>query len=144
MDERRRYKHARDEQGKSQCKRLRIEVQRRCRKARNNWIEGKCKEVESLFKIGKVDAARRKIRETFKERRNNANIVRDENGKTLTENRDKVSTWVEYTETLYMEDVHDLIENENEEVQNYEREDSIIKQEFEKALRGLKANKLQE
>ena len=59
MDENRRYKDARDDQGKTQFKRLRNEMQRRCRKARNNWIEEKCKEVESLFKIGKVDAAHR-------------------------------------------------------------------------------------
>ena len=68
MDERRRYKNARDKQGKTQYKRLRNEVQRRCIKARNNWIKGKSKEVETLFKIGKVDAACRKIRENFRER----------------------------------------------------------------------------
>ena len=79
MDKRRRYIHARDEQGKTQYKRLRNKVQRRCRKAWN-WIEGKCEEVESLFKIEKVDAAHRKIRENFRERRINANIVRDFKG----------------------------------------------------------------
>ena len=49
-------------------------MQRRCRKARNNWIEGMCEEIESLFEIGKVDAAHREIREHFRKRRNNANI----------------------------------------------------------------------
>ena len=46
MDERRRYKNGRYEQEETQYKRLKNEVQRRCSKARNNWIEGKCKEVE--------------------------------------------------------------------------------------------------
>ena len=36
--------------------------------------------------------------------------------------------------------VADLLENENE-VQNDDRGDSILKKEFEKALRGLKTNK---
>ena len=91
---------------------------RRCRKAQNDWIEGKCKEVESPFKVGKLDAAHRKIRENFRIRRINANIVRDENGKALTESRDKIRRWVEYIKSLYKVDaVADLIENKNE-VQN--------------------------
>ena len=68
------YKNARDAEGNMQYKRLRNKVQRRCRKARNNWIEGMCEEIESLFEIGKVDAAHREIREHFRKRRNNANI----------------------------------------------------------------------
>ena len=36
--------------------------------------------------------------------------------------------------------VADLIENENEVRKDYNREDSILKKEFEKALKGLKAN----
>ena len=100
MDERKRYQNARDEQRKTHCERLRNKVQRRCKKARNNWIERKCKEVETLFRIGKVDAPYRKIRENFRKRRINANKVRYENGKALTENRDKVSKWVEYIKSL--------------------------------------------
>ena len=105
---------------------------------RNSWIEGRCKEVESLFKIGELNAAHRKYRESFGERRNNANIVRDENGKALTGSRDKVSRWVEYIKRLYKGDVANLIKNENE-VQN-DRGDSILKEEFENSMKGLKAN----
>ena len=57
-------------------------MQRRCRKARNNWVEGKCK-VETLFRIGKVNAAHRIMRENLSKRRIDANIVRDEDGKSL-------------------------------------------------------------
>ena len=57
----------------------------------------------------------RKIKEIFQERRLNANIFRDKNGKALTESRDKVSRWVEYTEILYKGNVVvGLIENESE------------------------------
>ena len=92
MDERRRYKNAKDEQGKTQ---LRNKVQRRSRKAQNNGIDGKCKEVETLFSIGKIDAAHRKTKENFRPQRVNANIVRNNNDKVLTGSRDKVSRWVE-------------------------------------------------
>ena len=80
-------------------------MQRRCRKARNNWIEAKCREVKSLFKLGKVDATHRKIRENLREKRINTNIVRNENGKALTKADNKVSRWVIYMERLYRSNV---------------------------------------
>ena len=70
MYERRRYKNAGGVQGKTQYKRLRNEVQRRFRKARSNWIERKCKEVESLFKTGKVDAAPQEKQRKLQEKTN--------------------------------------------------------------------------
>ena len=96
-----------------QYKRLRNEMQRRCRIAQNNWIDGKWIELEALFRNGKVDAAYKKIKENFGKRRVNANmLVRNKNGKALTESRDKVNKWIEYIEGLYMGDVLvDLIEN---------------------------------
>ena len=93
-------------------------------------MKGKCLKVESLFNIRKVDAAHREIRENFRERRINANIVRDENAKALTESRDKVCRWEEYIDSLYKGDtVAYHIENENE-VQNDDRGDSILKKKF--------------
>ena len=89
MDKWKRYKNAKDEQQKVQYKKLRNEVQRRCRKTQNKWIDGKYKEEETLFRIWKVNVAHRKIKENLTERRDNANIVRDKNGKALTESRDK-------------------------------------------------------
>ena len=78
---------------------------------------GKWKE-ETQFRIRQVDAADREIEENYRERRNNANIVGDENRKASTESRDKVSRWVKYIESQYKGDVvADFIENENE-VQN--------------------------
>ena len=74
----------------SKEKRNKRDLETKCRKARNNWMEDKCNEVESLFKIEKVGAAHRKITENFMERRINANIVRDENGKALMKLKKKL------------------------------------------------------
>ena len=63
MDERKKYKNAKDKQGKTQYKKLTNKVQRRCRKARNNWIEGTFKEIEKLFRIDKVNAAHKKTKQ---------------------------------------------------------------------------------
>ena len=100
-DERIKDKNAKDEQRKTKYKRFRNELQRRWRKARNYWIGEKCKEVETLFRIGKVDTAHIKIKENFRERRVDASIVRDKGGKSLTESRGKVNRWVIYIESLY-------------------------------------------
>ena len=64
-----------------QYKKFRNEEHKRCREAQNNWIEGKCKQVETLFRTDKVNAAPRKIRENFGERRIDAKIVRDKTEK---------------------------------------------------------------
>ena len=74
MDERRKCKNAKDELGKTQYESFRKDVQRRCRKTLNNWIEGKCKKSETRFRIGKVDAAHREIRGNFGKRLVNANL----------------------------------------------------------------------
>ena len=79
--------------------------------------------------------------ENFRERPINANIVKNETGKTLTENKGKVSRCVEYIGSLYKGGaIADFIENENK-VQNDDMGDSISKKEFEKALKGMKVNK---
>ena len=70
--------------------------------------------------IGNLDAAHRKVRENIKERRNNANMVRDKSAKALTESRDNVDSWVEYIEPYASDVVADLIENESE-LQNDDR-----------------------
>ena len=63
--------------------------------------------------MGKEDATHRKMKENFG-KQVNANIVRDKDGKALTESRDKVRRWEEYKESLYKGDADDLVENESE------------------------------
>ena len=70
-------------------------MQRRCSKAPNNWMDGKCEEVETRFRIGKVEVAHRKTKESFWQRRIDVNIVCNKNGRVLTESRDKVSRLVD-------------------------------------------------
>ena len=69
MNEKRKHKNAKDTQGKTQYKRLRNEVQRRCTKARNNWIKEKCKVLKTILKIGKIDAGKNTLGATFESRR---------------------------------------------------------------------------
>ena len=80
-----------------------------------------------MFIIKKYNAYHKKIKDNFGEIRINANIIGDKNREALIERRDTVGRWVEYIESLYKGDVvADLIENECE-MQNNGRGDSILK-----------------
>ena len=104
MNERRKHKNAEDEQGKMQYKRFKNNIQKRCKKVRNKWIEGKCNGAETLLRIGNVDAIHREVKGNFGKRRVNANIVRNKNGKASTKSREEAYRWVEYIESLYKDD----------------------------------------
>ena len=81
-----------------------------------------------IFRMRKVDAAHRIIKENFRKKQINANTVRDKNAKALTESRNRVSWWVEYIESLYKSDVvADLIK-----IKMTIGGDSILKEEFKK------------
>ncbi|XKL59451.1 hypothetical protein PGB90_000467 [Kerria lacca] len=54
-DRRRRYKQTRDEEGIRKYRDLRNQVRKECRKAKEEWINQNCKEIEEKMKEGKID-----------------------------------------------------------------------------------------
>ena len=90
--------------GKGESKRytqLNAEFQRIARRDKKGFLNEQCKEIEENNRMGKTRDLFKKIGDikgTFHER---MGIIKDRNGKDLTEAEEIKKRWQEYTEELY-------------------------------------------
>ena len=68
MDERRKWKHVNNEEGKRKYRKLNNELRRETEKAREDYWVKQCLEIEDLEKAGKVDKMYRKVKELNRKR----------------------------------------------------------------------------
>ena len=93
--ERERYKH------------LNAEFQRIARRDKKAFLSDQCKEIEENNRLGKTRDLFKKIGDikgTFHAR---AGMIKDRNGKDLTEAEEIKKRWQEYTEELYKRGLND-------------------------------------
>ncbi|XP_049776112.1 uncharacterized protein LOC126163201 [Schistocerca cancellata] len=142
IDERRKYKNAVNEAGKKEYKRLKNEIDRKCKMAKQGWLEDKCKDVEAYLTRGKIDTAYRKIKETFGDKRNTCINFKSSDGNPVLSKEGKAERWKEYIEGLHKGDVlEDNIMEMEEDVDEDEMGDAILHEEFHRALKDLRRNK---
>ncbi|XP_068082613.1 uncharacterized protein, partial [Anabrus simplex] len=96
MDERRKCKNARNEEDRKEYRRLKNQLDRKCKVAKEEWLKEKCKDVEGCMVLGKVNAAYRKIKETFGERKSRCMNMKSSDGKPLLEKEEKAERWQEH------------------------------------------------
>ena len=142
IEERRKYKNAKTEGGQKCYKRIRNEICRKARKAREGWVKKITEGVQNNLKQGKVEAAYNIVKKHFKERSARCNTIRDKNGNILFENEDKVKRWKEYLEDLYKGSNFNakIIEDESE-VEKDDMGACILRSEFDAAIKDLQRNK---
>src|SRR6218665_576222 len=121
MDERRKWKNVKTQEGKKKYRELNNQLRRETDKVREDWWREQCKELEEMDKRGRSDLMYARVKEvTVNERRNcKSNAIKDKDGTLLTEPEEIQRRWQEYTETLYdnhgkpkLEDMD--VEEENE------------------------------
>jgi hypothetical protein len=112
-------------------------MNKRARKAKENWMEEKCEEMEKSLKTGKVNEAYRIVKKIFTEYKKNGSNIRNSNGEILLENEDKANHWKEYLEKLYDEKALEPVEEGGTEEYGV----TILKSEFERAGKDLRENK---
>jgi hypothetical protein len=142
IEERKQYKNSKEEEGRKRYKAIRNEINRKARKAKEYWMEERCKEVEKSLKTGKVNEAYRIVRKFFIEHKKNDSNIMNSNGDILLEKEDKANHWKKYLEKLY--DGKELNEKALEPVEEGDTEeygDTILKSEFERAVKDLRENK---
>lgn len=138
MDERRKYKNDTSELGKLKYKSLKNKINRICKETKMEWWNLQCQALETLEKQGKSDLVYRKVNEMTKNYTGiKTTAIKDENGKEAVELRDKKKVWQMYVEKLY-EDVPWKWKPKNICSQ---MEDSIMREEFDRALKILRINK---
>ena len=85
---------------------LNSEFQRIARRDKKNFLSDQCKEIEENNRIGKTRDLFKKIRDTKGTFHAKMGLIKDRNGRDLTEAED-IKKWQEYIEELYKKDLRD-------------------------------------
>ena len=100
----------REAKGKTEKERythLSAEFQRIARRDKKAFFRDQCQEIEESNRIEKTRDLFKKIRDTKGIFHAKMGLIKDRNGKDLTEADDIKKKWKEYTEEQYKKDLHD-------------------------------------
>ena len=100
----------REAKGKGEKERyahLNVEFQRIARRDKKAFLRDHCKEIEENNRMGKTRDLFKKSRDTKGTFHAKMGLIKDRNGRDLTEAEDIKKRWQEYTEELYKKDLHD-------------------------------------
>ena len=86
---------------------LNTEFQRIARRDKKAFLSDQCKEIEENKRMGKTRVLFKKMRDTKGTFHAKMGSIKDRNGMDLTEAEDNKMRWQEYTEELYIKDLHD-------------------------------------
>ena len=100
MEERRQCKTRKDE---GQYKKLKHEIQKLCREAKDKYYEDKCKEIEMLDKLHS-QLLYQKIKEMRPKGNRMLRTIKNKQGEVLLENDGVMERWAEYVEELYKDE----------------------------------------
>ena len=85
---------------------LNAEFQRTARRDKKAFLSDQCKEMEENNRMEKTRDLFKKIRDTKGTFHEKIGLIKDRNGRELTEAED-IKKWQEYTEELYQKDLND-------------------------------------
>src|SRR6267154_661232 len=100
VEERRNCKNRNEEE---QYKKIKHEIQKLCRDAKDNYYEEKCKEIERLDKMHS-HLLYQKIKELRPKGNRMLQAIKSKQGKGLSETDEVMERWVEYVEELYKDE----------------------------------------
>jgi hypothetical protein len=134
IEEKRRHKNIPSAESQAKYKELRNKIQRECKKAKEQWWEAHCEDIESCVRQGRSDLAYRKAREmTCRKRDLKSRTIRDEQGREVSGD-ERGEMWHKYVEDLYAVRPQERVISEEAAGQ----EDSgIMRAEFDQAMRAL-------
>ena len=112
--------------------------QRRAKRDKKAFVSYQCKEIEENNRIGKTRDIFKKIRDTKETFHAKMGLIKDRNGRDLTEADDIKKRWQEYTEELYKKDLHN--QDDHDGVITH-LEPDILECEVKWALESITTNK---
>ena len=101
-------REAKNKGEKERYKHLSAEFQRIARRDKKAFFSNQFKEIEENNRMGKTRDLFKKIRDTKGTFHAKMGLIKDGNGRDITEAEDIKKRWQEYTEELYKKDLHDL------------------------------------
>ena len=84
-----------------------MQLQRTAKRDKKAFLSDQCKEIEENNKMGKTRDLFKKIRDTKGTFHAKMGLIKDRNGRDLTEAEDIRKRWQEHIEELYKKDLHD-------------------------------------
>ena len=117
---------------------LNAEFQRLARRDKKAFLDDQCKEIEESNRMGKIRDLFKKIRDTKGTFHAKMGTIKDRNGMDLTEAEDIKKKWLEYTEELYKNDLHD---SDNHDGVITHLEPDILECDVKWALESITMNK---
>ena len=117
---------------------LNAEFQRRAKRDKKAFLSDQCKEMEENNRMGKTRDLFKKIRDTKGTLHAKMGTINDRNGIDLTEAEDIKKRWQEYTEELYIKDLHD---SDNHDGVITHLKPDILECEVKRALESITMNK---
>ena len=127
-------------QKKTQYRVINKEVKQLCKRDRREFLEAKCKKIDNFMVQNKSREMYKEIKELTSTSESRLNVIKDSQGKTLTEDKDIASRWVEYCSKMYKAD-----DDEDARVDlTSSRPDDCplpLRSEVEQAIRALKKHK---
>ena len=86
---------------------LNEEFQRIARRVKKAFLSDQCKEIEENNRMGETRDLFKKIRDAKGTFHAKMGLIKDRNGRDVTEAEDIKKRWQEYTEELYKKNLHD-------------------------------------
>ena len=123
---------------KERYKHLNAEFQRIARRDKKAFLSDQRKEIEEKNRMGKTRDLFKKIRDSKGTFHAKMGLINDRNAMDLTEAEDIKKRWQEYTEELYIKELHDP---DNHDGVIIHLEPDILECEVEWALESLTTNK---
>lgn len=144
MDVRRKWKNKNTAEGHRMYRKLNDELRGETAKARKNWLDEQCMEMEELERKGVYDLLYQKSKQIRGERRNSQRVqeIEGRNGEKLTRLEDIRSRFIEYVEELYdKQNKPNLLIEEEADVEEDHLGPLLLESETERSIKDLKNGK---
>jgi len=141
IEERRKLKIGTTFESQRKYRELRNLIIRKSKEAKEAFFEEKCKEIEVQMRNGSRDSAYKSVKNFFNDYKTNRGTIEDKNGVIIYEDIQRGDVWKKYLEQLYEGPELTGQEIEHEEVMDNSSNYSVLREEFDKALRDLKKKK---
>ena len=118
-------------------------IRKAMKKAKEEWIERQCDDIEESFSTGNTKKAYDTLKSLTKTQQPKSSVIEDSNGQLLTESNAVLGRWTKYCKDLYnypLQPDSSIVQNAC--AKNREPEDlPIMQEEVKEAVRSLKAGK---
>ena len=134
-------KKKKDAEGVKQHRAANQEIKKGMKKAKMNWIEEQCQDIEDSMKMNSSKKTYQLVKDLTSTKQGRTTTIQDKDGKCLTEEQDILKRWSEYCSELYNYRATGDPEVLNIPPANDNDNYPILREEVEAAVKSLKKGK---